>query len=139
LRLGKGADRSVQRDPVANRHHIDVAARRLSAVRHGAINERNPDFSREPEEALSKHFGDTESLPHDSAQLLEYRAVAVGLEVSLPAFHCTCEDSGGDQLSEFPLHGARSRSQRVDNLPLIEALVGVAEQKPEHGLSRGAE
>jgi len=71
-------------------------------------------------------------------QFLKDRALAVGLEVGLPALDGASENSGSREMFKLPLDGAGAKSKREDDLPLIEPPAGVAEQKTQDGLARDA-
>ena len=138
LRIGQGRDNILHRDPLPDDHDVHVAARGFTAGCHGAVDERQPGLDGQCGEAGPQRVGDAESLPDESMQFLEHRALAVGLKVGLPAFDAACEDSGADEPFQLPLDSPGAQSKRADNLPLIETPVGVAEQKAQHGLARGA-
>ena len=61
---------------------------------------------RGPWYAPGQYLGNTEPLTDKSGRFLEHRAVPVGLEIGLPAFHGASKDSGSDELLQFPLDGA---------------------------------
>jgi hypothetical protein len=106
LRLAQCAGNIAHREMLANHHNVHIAARRFAAGCHGAVNESKLNLGPQCGEAGLQHLGNTESLPDESAQFLEHRAVAVRLEIGLPAFHGASKDSGSDELLQLPLDGA---------------------------------
>ena len=125
LRVGQGRDNILHRDPLPDDHDVHVAARGFSARHDRAVNERELNLGGQSGKACPQRLGDAESLPDESMQFLEHRALAVGLKVGLPAFDAACEDSGADEPFQLPLDSPGAQSKRADNLPLIETPVSV--------------
>jgi hypothetical protein len=138
LRVGKGRYDIIQGDGPPHHHDVNVACGRLSPGGHRPVNEREFDLPRQGAETFPQDFGDAEGLANESAEFLENGAPDVGLIVRLPPLHASREDSGACEPSQIALHGSRTQSDHADDLPLIEALPGVAEEQTQQGLPGGA-
>ncbi len=138
MRLGEGRHDILDRNPLADNHHIHVAAACLGAGRHGTANESELNLGTQPGETALQNPGNAERLADNPMHLLEYRTRSICLEIGLPAFHGARQNARADELLQFPLHGAGPQRYGTNDLPLVETPVRVAKQKPQHRLARGA-
>lgn len=139
MRLGEDRDDVIHRNLLADNHDVHVAAAGFTAGCHGTVDERELNSVGQNGETALQNLGNAEGLPDKSVQFFEYRTRAVGLEIGLPAFHGTGQNPRTHELLQFALDGAGAKLDGTDNLPLVEAPIGVAKQKAQHGLTRGAE
>ncbi len=128
LRIGERRDDVVHRNLLADNHDVDVAAAGFIAGCHRAVNERDLNSIGQSGETALQNLGHAEGLPYESVQLFEYRTSAVSLEIGLPAFHCAGKNPCTYKLLQFPLDGAGTKPDGADDLPLVEAPIGVAEK-----------
>ena len=61
------------------------------------------------------------------------------MNASVIAFNVASEDPAAGESSEFALDRAVAQAHIADDPPLIESLVGVTEQEPQHRLPSCAE
>ena len=123
-----------EREALANDHQVHVAFRRLATLRHGTLDEGAADAPCQGAEANAEKVGDTEGLPDEASKLFEDRACPVRLEVRLPPLDHSGEDSRLGEPLKLPLDGPVSEAESIDDLPLVEALIGMAVEEPEDGL-----
>jgi hypothetical protein len=139
LRFREGRKNLVHRNPLSDDHDVHIAACGFVAGYHRAIEEGELDPASQSRQAVPQNLSDTKALPDESSQFLEHRTLAARLKVGLPAFHCAGENPGGGELFQLSLHRPRPKAAQTDDLPLVETLVGVAEQQAQHSLPGGAE
>jgi hypothetical protein len=139
LCFSEGGNDILQRNALANHHHVDIACRCFAADCQGAVNEGELNLAGQGGETILQDLSDTKGFANKAVKLIEYRAGAVGLIIRLTAFHRSDENSGPGELREVPLHGSRAKADDADDLTLIEALAGVTKKEAQYGLPSGAE
>ena len=139
LCFGEGRNDVLQRNALANNHHVDIACRGYAASCQGAVNEGALNPAGQGGETILQDLSDAEGFANEAVKLIEHRARAIGLIVRLTAFHRPDENSGAGELLEVPLHGSRAKADGADDLSLIEALTGMAKKQAQYSLPGGAE
>ena len=121
---------------ISNHHKIYVAVGGFGSSRHGTKDEG--DFNAAPQfgKCVRQDLGETEGLSNKPAELVEDLAMLVSLEVRLPTFEHASENAGAGQLFKLSLDGAGARIHGLDDLPLIESLIGMPEEQSENGSPR---
>jgi hypothetical protein len=136
LRRRRRVDHPVQRKTISHHHQINVAIGLLSPPGHRPVDERQPDFARKTGQRIAQNLRHPKRLPDQSAQFLEHRTAAVRLKISLPPLSGARQNSTGGEPLQFSLHSAGPQSESANDLPLIESLAGLSEEKLQNALPR---
>jgi hypothetical protein len=79
-------------------------------------------------QCLSQNFSDAESFPDDSTEFGKHGTPLVRLVVCLTSLDSPGENPSLAKIREFPLNRPGAKADQVDELPLVEALVGMRQQ-----------
>lgn len=129
LSLSQGGNDVVQRDFLAHNHYVNVARRGFPSGGNRAINKSQLHLAPQSGQCLVQDFRRTEGFANKPAQLVEHGTIAARLKIRLPPFGRARENTGGNKLLELSLCRPGAKANQADNLPLVESLIGVAEQK----------
>ena len=111
----------------------------VRAFHYRAVDQRALDLLRERRERLADGLHHGDGLAHQRAQLLEDRAVGIGLVVLLLADALDGDQAAGGQPLQLALHGAGAGPGELDQLAGEEAAGRLAEQQRQHALLGGGE
>ena len=84
-------------------HEVDIARRKLSSPRHGAIDEGDRDLRGERGERFADHVNKSRGLGHEALKLGQEWALGVSLVVDLLPFRSLAEDACLDKIHELSL------------------------------------
>jgi hypothetical protein len=76
-------------------------------------------------QTVAKNIGKAGRLDENAFQVLEDRALPVGLKIDMTAFAFSQYEPCAAQEAQFPLDGAHAQPGCADNLSKVESLVGV--------------
>lgn len=120
---------------VADDHHVNVALGDLSALGHRAEDEGHANLLGDGAECLPEHVGHAEGLSNQAAELFKHRAVPVSLIVRLAAFDDPFQNAAIGQPPKLALDGTVAEGYVANNLPLVEPILDVPVEQPQHGLA----
>lgn len=126
LRAGQGICHSGEGD-VAHHENIHVAIAAQLAACRGAEHECRTNSVGQRRKGLTNDIDDPGRLQQEHAELREYRALTIRLEVDVLSLYCAPQDPCLGELLELTLHGPLGGSGLAHDLSEIEPLVGVTE------------
>lgn len=129
LGLGDRCNYIVKEDVIANDEEIEVARRSFLSGRNRAKNEGDTHAVCDGHQSVFEHLSDSEGLPNQGAKLLKNRASAVCLKVNLATFDGPGQDAGPCQSCQIPLDRAGAQTDRLNDAPLVETLIGMAKEE----------
>ena len=131
LRVGNPAHHFLERNG-AEDEEVEIALLAQRTARNRTEQEGSVDVACQRGERVPDHRRHPGGLLEQGLQLRKIGSVGSDLEVDLPPVHPAVEKARAGERVELALHRPLRGAALPDNLPQVEGLVGMAEEKAEH-------